>query len=329
MRIFITGGTGFIGSRLTERLVAEKHDLILLLRDPAKASTFYNEKVTFIKGDLFDTEALRKGMRGCEWVFHMAAFTKPWANDESLPFKTNVTGTINVIEAAIENNVKKIIIASTGGTLGYSIDGNTVSESNNPDPEYHTQYEKTKAEAEKIALKYCASGINIVIVNPTRVYGPGKLSKSNSLTKIIKLYISGFWRIMPGDGNSKGNYVFINDVVNGLILAAVSGRKGERYILGGENLTFREMFDKIGIASGSKRKIFSLNAGFLRIVIKFSALLTRVFRIPPIITREWLDKYLNDSIISSDKAVKELGYKITPFTEGVSETIRWLKSKQP
>jgi nucleoside-diphosphate-sugar epimerase len=329
MRIFITGGTGFIGSRLTERLVAEKHDLILLLRDPAKAAAFNNEKVTFVQGDLFDTEALRKGMRGCEWVFHMAAFTKPWANDESLPFKTNVTGTINVIEAAIENNVKKIIITSTGGTLGYSKDGNTVDESNNPDPEYHTQYEKTKAEAEKIALKYCASGIHIVIVNPTRVYGPGKLSKSNSLTKIIKLYISGFWRIMPGDGNSKGNYVFINDVVNGLILAAVSGRKGERYILGGENLTFREMFDKIGIASGSKRKIFSLSAGFLRIVIKFSALLTRVFGIPPIITREWLDKYLNDSIISSDKAVKELGYKITPFAEGVSETIRWLKLKQP
>ena len=199
---------------------------------------------------------------------------------------------------------------------------------NNPDPQYYTQYEKTKAEAEEIALKYCASGTNIVIVNPTRVYGPGKLSKSNSLTKIIKLYISGFWRIIPGDGNSKGNYVFINDVVDGLILAAFSGRKGERYILGGENLTFREMFDKIGEADGRKRIVFSLNAGFLGIVIKFSNLLTRVFRIPPIITREWLDKYLNDSIISSDKAVKELGYKITPFAEGVTETIRWLKSKQ-
>lgn len=302
--------------------------MILLLRDPSKAAAFNNEKVTFVQGDLFDTEALSEGMRGCEWVFHMAAYTKPWANDQSLPFKTNVTGTINVIEAAIKNSVKKIIITSTGGTLGYSKDGNTIDESNNPDPQYHTQYEKTKAEAEEIALKYCASGTNIVIVNPTRVYGPGKLSKSNSLTKIIKLYISGFWRIIPGDGNSKGNYVFINDVVDGLILAAFSGRKGERYILGGENLTFREMFDKIGEADGRKRIVFSLNAGFLGIVIKFSNLLTRMFRIPPIITREWLDKYLNDSIISSDKAVKELGYKITPFAEGVTETIRWLKSKQ-
>ena len=328
MRIFITGGTGFIGSRLTERLVTEKHELILLLRDHTKAGAFNNEKVTFVQGDLSDTEALSKGMKDCEWVFHMAAYTKPWANDQSLPFKTNVTGTLNVIEAAIKNSVRKIIITSTGGTLGYSKEGNTIDESNNPDPQYHTQYEKTKAEAEEIALRYCAAGINIVIVNPTRVYGPGKLSKSNSLTKIIKLYISGLWRIMPGDGNSTGNYVFINDVVDGLIRAAVSGRKGERYILGGENLTFREMFDKIGNASGRKRIVFSLNAGFLRIVIKFSNLLTRVFGIPPIITREWLDKYLNDSIISSDKAVKELGYKITPFAEGVAETIRWLKAKQ-
>ena len=79
MRIFITGGTGFIGSRLTERLVAEKHELILLLRDPSKAAAFNNEKVTFVQGDLFDTEAVGEGMRGCEWIFHMAAYTKTWA----------------------------------------------------------------------------------------------------------------------------------------------------------------------------------------------------------------------------------------------------------
>ena len=94
---------------------------------------------------------------------------------------------------------------------------------------------ETKAEAEKIALDYSKKGLDVVTVNPTRVYGPGKLTESNSMTKIVRLYISGLWRIIPGDGKSIGNYVFIDDVVEGHILAARFGRKGERYILGGEN----------------------------------------------------------------------------------------------
>jgi farnesol dehydrogenase len=326
MKIFITGGTGFIGRRLTERLVAENHQVILLLRDPAKAEGLKSTQIFFMQGDVFDNDALRKGMKGCDWVFHMAAFTKPWAKDKSLPFKTNVTGTINVIEAAIENNIKKVIITSTGGTIGYSKDGKAVDESTNPDPEYSTAYDKTKAEAEKIAINYSRKNIHIIIVNPTRVYGPGLLSKSNSLTMIIKQYLSGYWRIIPGNGDLIGNYVFIDDVVEGHILAARNGRNGERYILGGENLSFGEFFSIIGEESGRTRRIFTLPVSLIKLFIKLSALLTGITGIPPLITRDWLDKYMNNWIISSEKAVRELGYKITPFRKGIAVTIQWLKT---
>ena len=328
MRIFITGGTGFIGRRLTQKLTDQNHDIVLLLRDQSMAASFSGKKVEFVSGDLFNEEALDEGMEGCDWVFHMAAFTEPWSKDPSSVFRTNVTGTINVLEAAVRNSVKKVVFTSTGGTMSFSHDGKPVSELTNQDPEYHTLYEKTKAEAERAAIDYCTKGLHVVIVNPTRVYGPGKLSKSNSLTKIIRLYISGLWRIIPGNGESIGNYVFIDDVVEGHILAATLGRKGERYILGGENLTFRELFRITGEVSGKKRKLITLPLRLLKMIMRLTTLLTKITGIPPVITREWLDKYLNDWIMSSEKAVSELGYKITPFREGVTETIKWLKLKQ-
>jgi nucleoside-diphosphate-sugar epimerase len=327
MRIFITGGTGFIGTRLTEKLFAQKHEVILLLRDPTKAGAFNFDKVTFIRGDLFDKEALRKGMTDCDWVFHMAAFTKPWSKDPSMAYRTNVTGTINVLESAIKSNIKKVVLTSTAGTMSFSHDGKSVNELTNLNPEYHTLYEKTKAEAEKIAVEYSQKGLHVVIVNPTRVYGPGKLSKSNSLTKLIKLYMSGLWRIMPGNGESIGNYVYVDDVVEGHILAARSGRKGERYILGGENLSFQELFGIIEETAGRKRRVFQLSFTFLKMTITLITLFTKLAGIPPFITRDWLDKYMNDWIMSSEKAVKELGYKITPFSEGVLKTIQWLNLK--
>ena len=327
MKIFITGGTGFIGTRLTEKLVEENNEVILLLRSASVPEFPGNDKVKFVRGDIFDEKALTEGMAGCDWVFHMAAFTKPWSKDPSAAFRTNVTGTINVLDAATRSNIKKVVITSTGGTMSYSHDGKPVNESTNPDPEYHTLYEKTKAEAEKISTLYSKKGLKVVIVNPTRVYGPGKLSKSNSLTKIIKLYISGFWRILPGNGESIGNYVYIDDVVNGHILAASSGRNGERYILGGEDLSFRELFGIIGKVSGKKRRVFRLSFTFLKIVIRLSTMFSKIAGTPPVITKDWLDKYMNDWIMSSNKAIKELGYKITPFSEGVALTIKWLNNK--
>jgi nucleoside-diphosphate-sugar epimerase len=325
MKIFITGGTGFIGRRLTERLVYRGHEVSLLLRNPSDAVSGGTDRVNYIPGDIFDKEALIKGMTGCDCIFHMAAYTKPGSADPSIPYKTNVMGTINVLDAAAACGVKKIVITSTGGTMGCSKNGDMVCENTNPEPLFNTDYEKTKFEVEKIAKEYSARGLDVVIVNPTRVYGPGKLSKSNSLTKIIKLYMSGLWRILPGNGDSIGNYVFIDDVVEGHILAAVSGKKGERYILGGENLTFREVFKITGEVCGKKRILMPLPLPFMKLIIKSAFLISRLTGTPPFITSDWLDKYLHDWIISSDKAIAELGYRITPFREGVEQTVNWIR----
>jgi len=325
MRIFITGGTGFIGKSLTKRLLDEENEVVLLLRNPAKASQ-YPGGISFVQGDLSSEDALLEGMRDCDLVFHMAAYTKPWAKDPGIAYKTNVEGTVNVLEAAIKRGVKKVILTSTGGTMGFSNEKRLVNEMTNPDPEFHTVYERTKAEAEKRAIEYSLKGLHVVIVNPTRVFGPGELTKSNSVTKIIKLYLRGVWRIIPGNGHTIGNYAYIDDVVEGHLLAVYSGANGERYILGGENLSYKEFFGTIGKVAGKKRRLINLPLPLLKIIIKITSGLTKITGLPPALTQDWLDKYLEDWIISSEKAESQLGYKITPFRTGVERTIIWLNS---
>ncbi len=325
MKMFITGGTGFIGARLAEKLIEKDHELVMLARNPSMISFAGNKKVTVIKGDISDREALRKGMESCNWVFHMAAYAKPSFKDPSDVISVNIDGTVNVFEAALRSGVSKVVFTSTGGTMSYSRDGKPVDEETNKNPELHTLYEKTKAEGEKIAADYLSKGLEVVIVNPTRVYGPGRLSESNSVTRIIKLYISGKWRIIPGDGRSVGNYVYVDDVAEGHILAAMKGRGGERYILGGENHSFNSLFDTIGEAAGKKRILLKLPAGLMKAIAGILSFFSRVFGVSVPITGDFVEKYLRDWIITSEKAERELGYKITSLSRGVALTIDWLK----
>ena len=324
MRVFITGGTGFIGQRLAEKLAGMNNEVVLLLRNPEKAEKFTSEKISFVKGHILDEDALKEGMENCDIVFHMAAYTKPWSKDPGIPYKINVGGTINILESALHKGVRKVVITSTAGTMSFSRDGKPVNETTNPDPVFHTSYEKTKAEAEKVALEYSERGLDVVIVNPARVYGPGELTKSNSLTRIIKLYKKGLWRFLPGNGESVGNYVYVDDVVEGHLLAAEKGISGERYILGGENLTFSELFNIMGEACGKIRDLIRLPLPLLKTAMNVAGFFSGLTGLPPLITREWLDKYMNNWIMSSKKAEKDLGYKITPFYEGVTKTLEWL-----
>jgi farnesol dehydrogenase len=325
MRAFITGGTGFIGSRLVEKLAGTEDEVVLLVRNPVRAKNFTQNNIRSVRGDISEESALREGMNGCDTVFHLAAYARPWSKDPSLPYRTNVTGTKNVIKAALATGIRKIVITSTTGTLCHPGPSGEIDETLSAGTEYHTDYDRTKAEAERLAVEYSRGDADISIVHPSRVYGPGLFSSSNALTTIIDKYISGKWRIMPGDGKAIGNYVFVDDVVEGHILAARRGRRGERYILGGENLSFLELFRIIGEVSGTARKVFPMPAWLMHSVAGLSMALSATFGVPPAITREWIDKYMKDWVISSDKAIRELGYKITPFSTGVSKTITWLK----
>ena len=323
-RIFVTGSTGFIGRKLVDRLADEGHEIVALVRSAAKAKALQHERISCIEGDLFTKSALHKGMEGCDEVYHLAAFASVWAKDDTFK-KVNVKGTLNVLDAAKALNVPKIVVTSTAGVIGPAING-PVNEETVRKVDFFTDYERTKYEAELKVRAYVANGQHIVIVNPTRVYGPGPLNVSNSVTRLIRQYLEGKWKFMPGNGMSTGNYVYIDDVVNGHLLAMANGRSGERYLLGGEDATYHELFDAIAAIGGKKQKLYKMPLGIMMSFAKLQLFLAERFGRQPLITPGWVRKYLYQWRVSSEKAQKELGYEITSLKDGMQQTIDWLKT---
>jgi len=192
---------------------------------------------------------------------------------------------------------------------------------------WFNEYEETKAEAEELVRSYNREGLETVIVNPPRVYGPGPVNESNALTKMMKLYSRGRWRILPGDGSCVGSYVLVDDVVSGIILAAKQGRPGERYALGGENLTFHQFFSTLAEVTGKRRLLIPFPVWLMAAIARVMEWQAPLTGWPPLLTAAWVKKYLNHWSLSSEKAERELGYRITPFREGAVLTLEWLKER--
>ncbi|MDP2423771.1 MAG: NAD-dependent epimerase/dehydratase family protein [Bacteroidales bacterium] len=323
MKVLITGSTGFIGSQLTLKLANLGHTVHALYRSASKTAFIRHQNILLFKGDILDKDSLRKAMTGCSQIYHTAAFTEVWAKDESLITKLNVDGTLNVLDIAAELGISDIVFTSSAGVFGPSLNG-CVTEKTVRQLDYFVEYERTKAIAEDRAKGYAKRGLNIRIVNPTRTYGPGLLSTGNSVTILIDSYIRGNWRLNPGNGESIGNYVFIDDVVNGHILAMEKGNAGENYLLGGENVSYNEMFKLISEVSGKRRLLIKIPLPLMLGMVKFLILLNKVVGIKPFITHGLVKKFNYNWQISSLKAERELGYSITPLEEGIRRTINWI-----
>ena len=324
MKCFLTGVSGFIGQNLARQLQTDGHVVHAIVRGPVPEILKNEPHVQFYSGDLHDKDILKSAMEDCELVFHLAAFARPWSKDPSLPYRINVEGAENVFRAAYEVGVKRVVFTSSAATMSPSYNSIPANEATIRSVPYFNAYEITKAEAEEKAGEYCKKGLEVVIVNPSRVYGPGPINPSNSVTRMIKSYAEGSWRIIPGDGKKIGNYVFIDDVVNGHILAARKGRAGERYILGGENLTFDELFQVLAEVSGERHKLYHLPLPLMMSVARLMTWQSGLTGLPPLITPDFVKKYMSHWSLSSQKAVDELGYSITSFRTGVERTLEWL-----
>ena len=325
-KIFITGGTGFIGRKLAMKLANEGNKVVALIRSKSKAEALQHENISFVEGDLFNLEALAEGMSGSSEVYHLAAFASVWAKGDTFE-QVNINGTINILETAKKEGVDKIVVTSTAGVIGPAIDG-PVNEDTPRQVDFFTDYESTKYESELKIKEYVKNGQHVVIVNPTRVYGPGPLNVSNSVTKLIKQYIEGKWKFIPGDGNSTGNYVFVEDVINGHIQAMANGRAGERYLLGGEDATYHQLFDLIAEIGGKKYRLYNMPLGVMLAFARIQLFLANNFGRTPMITPGWVKKYLYKWKVSSGKAQKELGYKPTSLNDGIQKTIDWLREEK-
>ena len=326
MSIFITGGTGYIGAHLLNKLTDSDETIHVLVRSKEKASNIEHPNVTIFEGDIMNKESIKEAMQGCSKVYHLAAFAKVWAKDPKTYFDINVTATVNVLEAAQELGVSKVIVTSTAGVYGASV-SDDITETYVRDFDFFNEYESSKAISESRIKDFVIAGLDVSIVSPTRVYGPCIFGEPQSVTQLIQKYIKGKWRIIPGDGTKIGNYVYIDDVIDGHILAMEKGKTGHTYILGGENHDYNSFFKILAIESGIHRKMIKLPIGFQMMFARIQ-LLKIPFGGTPLITPKWIAKGKYDWKVDSSKAINELGLKITSLKEGIKKTIDWIEGSE-
>jgi NAD+-dependent farnesol dehydrogenase len=326
MKVFITGATGYIGERLSARLLEQGHYVHALCRHQPKIPSFDHPQFHFFPGDIGNVNAISSAMQGCDVVFHLAAIAKVWTPDPVQFYDVNVTGTCHVLDAAIANQVQKVIFTSSAAVFGVS-NGRALTEADVRRNSFFTDYETSKFIAEERIQHYVRKGLNTVIVHPTKVYGPGIWTESNAVSQMIRLYIEGHWHIIPGNGKMVGNFSFIDDVVDGHLLALQKGRPGEKYILGGVNVSFNEFFELLRATSGKRFATVHIPYPLMMLYGWQEEWISKLLRREPKITRPWIRKYNHNLALSSEKAERELGYHITPLEVGLRKTLDWLLKK--
>jgi farnesol dehydrogenase len=327
MAILITGSTGYIGSKLTAKLALQGHQVHLLCRTSPMLPQFQKPNIKVFIGDITDAESIRPALENVDRVYHLAAYARLWAKDASVFHRFNVKGTENVLNEAKRSGVLKVVYTSTAGVIGPSND-KPMTETDPRITGFFNLYEETKSQAEAVAMDYAKQGLNICILNPSRIYGPGLDTGSNPVTKIVELYMKEKWKLIPGSGNDIGSYPYIDDVVDGHISAMEKGRSGERYILGGVNVTFNELMSAIKKYSGIEKKLRHIPFPVLNAVSHLMLWNAKITGKYPMITPDWVAKYKYDWALNSSKAVNELGYTIRPFEEGIKETVEWVKQNR-
>ncbi|HEY2827192.1 MAG TPA: NAD-dependent epimerase/dehydratase family protein [Pirellulales bacterium] len=332
--VFVTGASGFIGTRLVWELVQRGHVVHALTRSgkldpppgflPDVRPDFSHPNVRLLVGDITNPESLRRAMAGCTQVHHLAGYAKNWARDPKTFFDLNVEGLKNVCTVALELRIERIVWTSTMLTFGPTRPDEIATEDTIRTVPEFTHYEKSKAAGEQQAASFVKDGLPLVIVNPGRVFGPGCLNEGNSVSLIMDMYDRGQLLFSLGGGRNIGNWVLVDDVVRGLILAMVRGRIGEKYILGGENVTLKQFFGLVDQVSGKRHFQITIRRPGAMIYAWLLKQRAQWFGVYPQITPAWVRLFLADWAYSSAKAERELGYTVTPLPQAVRTTYDWL-----
>ncbi|MDD8031141.1 MAG: NAD-dependent epimerase/dehydratase family protein [Acidobacteriota bacterium] len=324
MPIGITGGTGFIGQRLVKRLLQEGQELRLLVRNSSCPGQLSNLPVEISRIDLQDLTSLERALNGCERLYHLAAYAKNWAPEKNTYFKINVRGFKNLLEACLMAGVQRVVYVSSSVVSGPSQE-KPVSELNTRQGfPFLTEYEESKARSEEIIPDFLARGLEVITARPTRVYGPGLMSEANSVTRLIRYYLKFRTCLVLSSGQQVGNYVYVDDIVEGLKLLMSAGRNGEAYILGGENISLSGFYQTLREVSGRRALKIRIPVSLALAIARLETWKAQTLGRYPLITEGWVKTFLQNWAASHQKASRELGYQPRSLKEGLRLTCEWL-----
>jgi dihydroflavonol-4-reductase len=324
MLVFVTGATGFLGSHVARVLAEQGADLRLLVRLSSNLKNLEGLKAETATGDLRDPASLEKAMAGCEVVFHVAADYRLWVRDPAEMYRSNVEGTRAILDAARKNSVRCVVYTSSVATMGFTGNSHPANEDSPVSlADMIGHYKRSKFMAEQVALEAGRGGMRVVTVNPTTPVGEQDVKP----TPTGRIVIDFLKRKFPAYVETGLNLVDVRECARGHVAALEKGRSGERYILGGENLTLKQILDKLGAISGlpsPKVKLpyfVAYAAGAVDETVS-----GRLLGREPRATIETVRMGKKKMWASSGKAERELGWKTTSADGALRRAVDWFRA---
>ena len=323
MKTLVTGSTGFLGSSVLRELINDGREVKALIRKGTSKKNITGLDVEIAYGDLRDIESIRSALNGCDILYHVAAYYSLWDRNKQLSHEINVKGTRNILRAAKEKDLKKIVYTSTVGCIGLNEDTTPATENTffNKNT-LSNDYKKSKYQAEQVALEFARGGLPVVIVNPSTPVGPRDI-KPTPTGKIILDFMN---RNMPAYIDTGLNLIDVKDCARGHILAELKGIPGDRYILGNQNMTLLEILITLEKITGLKAPRIkmpfwvALSAGWACEMVA-----NHLTGKPPSIPLAGVKMAKYFMYFDSSKAVNKLGLAQNPVENALRKSVDWFK----
>jgi farnesol dehydrogenase len=318
--ILLTGATGYLGSQIARELIAQRRPFRILGRDPSRlAFNPVEVGVDVVTGDLRDPSAVRQAVRGVEAIIHTAALVKTWVPDRRHFWQTNVQGLTDLLREAAEAGVRRIVYTSSFIALGPSSDVKAGEELRHRSP-YANDYEETKAQA-LVWLRNQKGQFPVVTLLPGVIYGPGPKTEANLVGGMIEQYLAGKFPGLLGSGEQRWSFAYNGDVVAAHLAALDRGVPGEEYLLAGDNRSLNDFFRLLTELSGVHHRVLHLPFWAGKLMGEIELMRAKLTGLPPQVTPGVVEIFKHDWVYSGEKAVRQLGYHVTPLEEGLAKTL--------
>ncbi|HEX8892289.1 MAG TPA: hopanoid-associated sugar epimerase [Terriglobales bacterium] len=324
MKCFVTGATGFLGSHVARQLLKQGADLRLLVRSTSRTDNIDDLPSERVIGDLRDVESLKRGMEGCEYVFHVAADYRLWSVNGRELYDSNVDGTRNILEAARESGARRVVYTSSVATMGFGNNGRMTNESTPVTlANMIGDYKRSKFMAEQLVLRAARGGQDVVIVNPTTPIGERDIKP----TPTGRIVVDFLKRKFPAYVDTGLNLVDVIDCADGHLLAMEKAVPGERYILGGGNLTLKQILDKLAAITGLPSPSIRMPYAVAYATGVVDTLVTGKMRQrEPRVTLDSVRMGRKKMFVTSAKAERELGWNPAPVDRALRRAVDWFRA---